>query len=72
MTVRSSFRQGDVTRLIKAVTAAGCDVFEVQFDTEQGLIRIITDREHKPKRKSTGIMDRLYGPNSLDRLLDES
>jgi hypothetical protein len=39
------------TRLINAVTAAGCEVFEVQFDTELGLIRIITDKEAKPRRQ---------------------
>jgi hypothetical protein len=50
---RSTFRQQDVTRAVKAVAAAGVDIARVEVDRE-GTIRIIAANASGASRPSPG------------------
>ena len=53
--LRSSFRQRDVARLVRAATAAGLKVSALRVDTHSGLIEVVTG---EPPRHDSDDLDR--------------
>jgi hypothetical protein len=50
----STFRQQDVTRAVKAVTAAGATVTRVEIDSRSGKITVITAEVAESAREANG------------------
>ena len=61
MRSRSTFRQRDVTKVVRAVAAAGVDIARVDVDPENGAIRVVIG---KPEAQDSP-------QGSLDRELEE-
>ncbi len=64
MTARASFKEGDLRRALRVATGEGLSIARIEVN-DNGAFVIIGDPETaKPKRRSTGIMDKLYGPEA--------
>ena len=55
----STFRQQDVTRAVKAVTAAGVHIARIEIDKEGKIVIITADTHHPGKMTETNEWDRI-------------